>query len=83
MKVAEGLLEVWAGMAAMLGKDGKGLVVGHGVAIELGGGGGLPEADHAAWGKGLSVCEGVRLGLRRAGRGRRGAAPRGCGERHD
>ena len=60
-KYAEGLLEVWAGIARSLGKDGKGLVVGHGVTIELGAVVALPEADHAAWGKGLSVCEGVRL----------------------
>ena len=60
-KYAEGLLEVWTQIARSLGKDGRGLVVGHGVTIELGAVVALPDADHAAWGKGLSVCEGVRL----------------------
>jgi len=60
-KFAEGLLEVWAEVARSLAKDGRGLVIGHGVTIELGAVVALPEADHAAWGKGLGVCEGVRL----------------------
>jgi broad specificity phosphatase PhoE len=60
-KYAEGLLEVWADVARSVAKDGRGLVIGHGVTIELGAVVALSEGDYAAWGKALGVCEGVRL----------------------
>ena len=37
------------------------LIISHGGIIEAGAVGSLPTADHAAWGRALDYCEGVRL----------------------
>jgi broad specificity phosphatase PhoE len=64
-KFAEELRDLWAEIARSLGRGGRGLVVGHGAMIELGAVAALPDVDHALWGKGLGVCEGVGLEFER------------------
>ena len=64
-KFAEDLRDTWADVARSLGRGGRGLIVGHGAMIELGAIAALPGSDHARWGKGLAVCEGVGLEFER------------------
>ncbi|HEY7118645.1 MAG TPA: hypothetical protein VH475_18790 [Tepidisphaeraceae bacterium] len=60
-RLAQDLAYIWCEIAAALSKNGRGLVVGHGAMTELAAVAALPDADHAAWGKALAVCEGIRL----------------------
>lgn len=48
-------------VVAALPDGGAALVVSHGGILEAGAVGCLPDADHAAWGRYCSWCEGVRL----------------------
>lgn len=51
----------WGQIAGALPDGGAALAITHGGVIELGAVGCLPDADHAAWGEALWVCEGVRV----------------------
>ena len=64
-RYAQGVVDAWAEIARSLGRGGRGLVVGHGVTIEVGAVVALPDADRARWGTGLSVCEGIGLEFER------------------
>jgi len=51
----------WRRLAATLAEETAMLIISHGGIIEAGCVGCLPDADHAAWGRALDYCEGVRL----------------------
>ncbi|MBZ0298145.1 MAG: histidine phosphatase family protein [Anaerolineae bacterium] len=52
---------LWRMMAEPITDGGSALVITHGGIVEAGAVGCLPNVDHAAWGPGVSYCEGVRL----------------------
>lgn len=52
---------LWRTLAARAPDGGAVLAISHGGIIEVGAVGCLPDADHAAWGRALDYCEGVRL----------------------
>ena len=51
----------WHSIVADLPDGSRTLMISHGGIIEAGAAGCLPDADHAAWGRALDYCEGVRL----------------------
>jgi broad specificity phosphatase PhoE len=51
----------WREIVASMPEGGSVLAISHGGIIEAGAVGCLPDADHAAWGRALDYCEGVRL----------------------
>jgi broad specificity phosphatase PhoE len=51
----------WHSIVADLPDGSRTLIISHGGIIEAGAVGCLPDADHAAWGRALDYCEGVRL----------------------
>lgn len=60
-KFARQLLKFLTELAQDL-EDGRAiLLVSHGGVVEIAAVACLPDADHAAWGEGLELCEGVRL----------------------
>lgn len=58
---ADGQAAIWREVARSLPEGGRGLIVGHGGFIEAGAVACFPDADHAAWGRTMRHCEGVRL----------------------
>jgi broad specificity phosphatase PhoE len=60
-RYAAELARCWEEILAGLRDGGCALIVSHGGIIEAGAAGCLPEHDHAAWGRALDYCEGVRL----------------------
>lgn len=52
---------LWASIVAAVPDGGRALVISHGLLVELGAIGSLPDADHAAWGEPIGYCEGIRL----------------------
>jgi broad specificity phosphatase PhoE len=60
-RLAREIVDVWREVADGLPKDGRGLIVGHGVLTELAAVAALAGIDVHNWGKSLAVCEGIRL----------------------
>ncbi|HEY2980723.1 MAG TPA: histidine phosphatase family protein [Anaerolineales bacterium] len=60
-KFARRLLKFFSELAEDLEDDRVALLVSHGGVVEIGAVACLPDADHASWGAGLGLCEGVRL----------------------
>jgi broad specificity phosphatase PhoE len=60
-KYARALAGVFREIVTAVPDGGAALVISHGGIIEAGTVGCLPDADHAAWGRALDYCEGVRL----------------------
>jgi broad specificity phosphatase PhoE len=58
---ARGQVEVWRSIARALPEGGRGLAIGHGGFIEAAAVACFPDADHAAWGRSVRRCDGVRL----------------------
>jgi len=58
---ARALARVFAAIVAAVPEGGSALAISHGGIIEVGTIGCLPDGDHAAWGRALDYCEGVRL----------------------
>ena len=53
--------QIWQNIMGQLPDGGRALVISHGLIVELGAVGSLPDADHALWGDAFGYCEGIRL----------------------
>ncbi|MCS7061673.1 MAG: histidine phosphatase family protein [Anaerolineae bacterium] len=60
-RCARELARVWTSIAESLPEEGVALVITHGLVIELGAAGCLPDADFSTWGAVCDYCEGIRL----------------------
>ena len=60
-RYADRLVEFYCQLAEALPDGGTALVISHGGVVEIGAAACLPNADHAAWGKYVECCEGVRM----------------------
>jgi broad specificity phosphatase PhoE len=60
-RYAAKLSQRWHRIVADLPSGSRTLMISHGGIVEAGAVGCLPDADHAAWGRALDYCEGVRL----------------------
>ena len=60
-RYAAKLAHRWHSIVADLPEGSRILMISHGGIVEAGAAGCLPDADHAAWGRALDYCEGVRL----------------------
>jgi len=58
---ARSLARTFAAIVDAVPEGSAALAISHGGIIEAGAIGCLPDADHAAWGRALDYCEGVRL----------------------
>jgi broad specificity phosphatase PhoE len=54
---------LWSSILAEVPDGGRVLVISHGLLVELGAVGSVPDADHAAWGEPIGYCEGIRLSV--------------------
>ncbi|KRA41727.1 hypothetical protein ASD80_11845 [Devosia sp. Root635] len=60
-RFAEEQGRLWQEIATQVPDGGRGLIVSHGLIVELGAVASLPDANHATWGEAIGYCEGVRL----------------------
>ncbi|MGD9893608.1 MAG: histidine phosphatase family protein [Dehalococcoidia bacterium] len=60
-RYATKLARRWHSVVAGLPEGSRTLMISHGGIVEAGAAGCLPAADHAAWGRALDYCEGIRL----------------------
>lgn len=60
-KFARKQAALWGGIVAQVADGQRALIVSHGLIIELGIIGCLPDADGAAWGGPIGFCEGITL----------------------
>lgn len=58
---AEALAQLWQSIAMQVPEGGQGLIITHGLFIELGTLASLPDIDPRLWGGPIGYCEGVRL----------------------
>jgi broad specificity phosphatase PhoE len=58
---AQAQTRLWRQIVDRLPDGGRALVVSHGLIVELGVIGIVPNAEHAAWGDALGYCEGARI----------------------
>lgn len=52
---------LWRSILEQVPQAGRGLIVTHGLFVELGAVASLPDAAHASWGEAIGYCEGIRL----------------------
>ena len=60
-RFAEEQARLWQKIATETPEGGRALIVSHGLFVELGTVGSLPNGDHASWGEAIGYCEGTRL----------------------
>jgi broad specificity phosphatase PhoE len=60
-RYAQAQAGVWRQIVDRVPDGGRALVIGHGLIVELGAIGSVPNADRGSWGDALGYCEGVRV----------------------